>query len=186
MVTALDKDDEFLNFLNLESMVVGPDLKPIDLSMRQVAPGRYVGDFDAKATGSYLLVVSPGAGRAPIRTGVSVPYSAEFRDRQTNEALLKSLAGTKPKDGAAGAFIDAPQAESESKRVADLMKTNVFRHNLAKATSSQAVWPLLLMLGALLFVGDVFVRRVTIGTEWIAPLVRKSLDRLLGRQARPT
>jgi hypothetical protein len=26
---------------------------------------------------------------------------------------------------------------------------------------------------------------VTIGTEWVAPLVRKSLDRLLGRQTRP-
>ena len=115
VVTALDKDDEFLNFLNLGSIVVGPDMKPIDLAIEQTAPGRYVGEFDAKATGSYLLMVSPGAGSAPIRAGVIVPYSAEFRDRETNEALLKSLAGTKPKDGAAGAVIDAPQAESESK-----------------------------------------------------------------------
>ena len=84
VVTALDKDDEFLNFLNLGSTVIGPDMKPIDLEIKQTAPGRYVGEFDAQKTGSYLLMLSPGPGTAPIRTGVNVPYSDEFRERETN------------------------------------------------------------------------------------------------------
>jgi hypothetical protein len=185
VVTALDKDDEFLNFLNLDSMVVGPDLKPIELAMRQTAPGRYVGEFDAKATGSYLLLVSPGAGRAPIRTGLSIPYSDEFRDRATNEALLAAIARTTPKDGAAGKVIDAPEKLPVKDRVAKLLETNTFRHNLARATSSQAVWPLLLLVGACLFVGDVFVRRVTVSLDWLAPVARRLADRLLGRPPRP-
>ena len=48
VVTALDKDDEFLNFLNMGGTVVGPDMKPLDLRIKQTAPGRYVGEFDAK------------------------------------------------------------------------------------------------------------------------------------------
>ena len=99
VVTALDKNDEFLNFLNMGSTVVGPDMKPIDLDIKQTAPGRYVGEFDARRTGSYLLMVSPGPGKAPLRTGVSVPYSDEFRERETNEALLTSLAHVAPKEG---------------------------------------------------------------------------------------
>ncbi|MGD9719595.1 MAG: VWA domain-containing protein [Pirellulales bacterium] len=185
VVTALNAEDEFLNFLNLESMVVGPDLKPVDLNVTQTAPGRYVGEFDAKASGSYLVLVSPGAGRAPIRTGVSIPYSDEFRDRDTNIGLLESMARTKPKDGAAGKLIDAPDQLPAEQRQARLLGTNTFRHDLAKATSSQSVWPLLLMIAACLFVGDVFVRRVTISLDWLLPWARSVIDRLLGREARP-
>ena len=87
-MTALDKNDEFLNFLNMGSTVVGPDMKPIDFEIKQTAPGRYIGEFDAKQAGSYLLLVSPGPGRAPIRTSVSIPYSDEYRERETNDALL--------------------------------------------------------------------------------------------------
>jgi uncharacterized membrane protein/Mg-chelatase subunit ChlD len=185
VVTALDQDDEFLNFLNLDSMVVGPDLKPIDLNIRQVAPGRYLGEFDAKGSGSYLMMVSPGPGRAPIRTGVSIPYSDEFRDRDTNLALLETMAQATPDGGQPGRVIDAPPDLSPEERVEKLLETNTFRHDLAKATSSQAVWPLLLFVGACLFVGDVFVRRVTISFEWLTPHLRRFTDRLLGRDGRP-
>lgn len=185
VVTALDQNDEFLNFLSLDSMVVGPDLKPIDLGIRQIAPGRYVGEFDAKGSGSYLLMISPGAGRAPIRTGVSIPYSDEYRDHDTNLALLETMARARPKGGLPGKVIDAPQELAPRERVDKLLETNAFRHDLAKATSSQAVWPLLLFLGACLFVGDVFIRRVTVSFDWLTPYVRRVTDRLLGRQARP-
>ena len=70
-------------------------------------------------------------------------------------------------------------------RVDKLLETNTFRHDLAKATSSQAVWPLLLFLGACLFVGDVFIRRVTVSFDWLTPYVRRVTNRLLGRQTRP-
>src|SRR6185312_1100304 len=78
-VTALDKNDEFLNFLDLSGAVVGPDMKPHQLKLEQTAPGRYVGAFSTQDTGAYTVMLSPGPGRAPILTGINVPYSSEFR-----------------------------------------------------------------------------------------------------------
>lgn len=185
VVTALDKDDEFLNFLNLSSLVVGPDMKPIDLEMKQTAPGRYIGEFDAKKTGSYLLMVSPGPGKAPIRAGMSVPYSDEFRERETNETLLSSMAHVVPQQGAAGKVIDAPLNLPPDERLATLLDTNPFRRDLAPATSSQGVWHLLVLGASCLFFFDVFVRRVTVSFDWVRPLTSGAFDRILGRQARP-
>jgi uncharacterized membrane protein len=181
VITALDKEDEFLNFLNMESTVVGPDLKPIDMEVKQIAPGRYVGQFDARQTGSYLVMVSPGPGRAPIRAGVSVPYSEEFRERQTNEALLSAIAHTAPKKGVAGQVIDVSAQLSPEERLSRLLATDTFRHDLERATSTQSIWPLLVLVASCLFFGDVLVRRVSFGFEWLAPLATRLRDRILGR-----
>jgi uncharacterized membrane protein len=183
VVTALDKDDEFLNFLELEGTVVGPDMKPIDVDVKQTAPGRYVGDFEAKSKGNYFVLLNPGPGRTPIRVGVNVPYSDEFRDRQTNEGLLKSLAALEPKQGSPGKVIeDANPNDTPTQQMAKLLEFNTFRHDLAEATSSQDVWHLLLLIGTCLFFGDVFVRRVAVNFDWLWPIVYQVRDRLARRE----
>jgi uncharacterized membrane protein len=184
VVTALDKDDEFLNFLNFGSTVVGPDMKPVDLEIKQTAPGRYIGVFDANKTGSYLLLVSPGPGRAPIRSGVNISYSDEFRQRETNEALLESLARVVPKGGAAGKVIDAPANLPPEVRLTKLLETDTFRHDLKPATSSQGVWHLLVLAASCLFFCDVFVRRVSVSLGWLSPLAADLRARILGRPVR--
>jgi uncharacterized membrane protein len=181
VVTALDKDDEFLNFLTFSSTVVGPDMKPLDLEIEQTAPGRYIGVFDAKKSGNYLLMVSPGAGRAPLRVGVSIPYSAEFRERETNEALLQSLARVVPKGGAPGKYIDAPPKLGPEDRLNKLLEASTFRHDLAPATSSQSVWHLLVLVASCLFFVDVFVRRVSVSFAWIPRLASQVRNRVLRR-----
>ncbi len=184
VITALDKDDEFLNFLDMAGTVVGPDMKPIDLDVKQTAPGRYVGEFETKSKGNFFVLLSPGAGRTPIRVGVNVPYSDEFRDRQTNEGLLKSLAGLEPKQGAPGKVIaDDNPNDTPTQQMAKLLEVNTFRHDLPPATSSQDVWPLLLLVGTCLFFGDVLVRRVAINFDWLWPILYAARDRLLRRQA---
>ena len=65
-VTALDSQDEFLNFLNLTGSVVGPDSEPREIKLEQISPGRYVGDFEANETGSYFAMLSPGPGLSPV------------------------------------------------------------------------------------------------------------------------
>src|SRR5262245_27586920 len=92
IVSALDKDDEFLNYQTMVGTVLGPDMEPVPMDIEQVAPGRYVGDFDSAKPGSYMVMVMPGGNQAPIRTGVNIGYSEEFRDRETNETLLESIA----------------------------------------------------------------------------------------------
>ncbi len=138
VVSALDKNDEFQNFLDMSATAVSPELKPINVRMEQTAPGRYVGQFPAADPGSYMVMLSPGPGKAPLRTGINVPYSDEFRGLATNETLLQRLAKLVPKGGAAGRLIDAPE-EFQERDFDKLLAVDSFRHDLKKATSNQDV-----------------------------------------------
>ncbi len=177
VITALDKDDSFLNFLNFSGSAVSPQLESFDFKVQQVAPGRYVGEFDSGQAGSYFVTLNPGPGHGPILSGVDVPYSAEYRDRTSNWALINALAGVQPKGGQPGKIIDTDMTKDEVKRVNSV---DTFRHNLPKAISRQNVWPLVVLIASCLFFGDVFVRRVAIGFEWLLPIwmrVRRVLFR---------
>ncbi len=182
VVTALDKDDEFLNLLEPDGHGHRAGHEARELKMQQVAPGRYQGEFDAKDSGSYFVAINPGAGQAPILTGVNVPYSAEFRERATNEPLLTTLAGMKPQGGEPGELIEDP---TQQDRLEELLKVNSFRQDLPKATSSQEAWHLLVLVASVLFFYDVFVRRVTINLDWAKPYAVRVRDKLLGREPRP-
>ncbi len=181
VITALDKDEDFLNFLAMESTVLGPDLKPRAIQMEQVAPGRYVGEFPSDDSGNYFLTVVPNPGAAPIRTGVSVPYSREYRDRETNLPLLEQLAALTPPQGQPGVLI---QDVSGNDRVEEWLKISSFRHDLPPARSHQDVWQYLVWGTCLAFFGDVFVRRVTLSWDWVAPLANR-VGALLGRERGP-
>jgi uncharacterized membrane protein len=181
VVTALDNEDEFLNFLNMAATATSPDPKQpaIEIGMRQEAPGRYVGEFEADEAGSYFIAVSPGKDYGgPLLAGVSVPYSAEFRERETNMALLQTLASLKPQGGEAGELI---RTDIVADRPEDLTLVDTFRATLAKAISSQDAWPLAALLAACLFLINIAVRRITIDPEWFAPAWR-AVRRLWNRE----
>jgi len=180
-VTALDQNDEFKNFLNIGGSVVGPDMKPIDLKIRQTAPGRYVGEFDSPESGSYFLMLSPGGGMAPILSGVNVPYSPEYLDRESNEGLIRALASLVTKGSGPGEVIE----DRRNRGMEALLQFNPYRHNLMKATSSQDIWHLLMLVAAGLFFADVFVRRVQISFAWLPPLLARARDFVLRREAAP-
>lgn len=180
VVTALDANDEFLNNLAMSATVVAPDMSTRQLPLEQTAPGRYVGQFDSEEAGSYLVVVNPGGDMAPLRTGVNVGYSPEYRDNETNLALLESLARLPAEGGGPGVFV-----EDGLLRVvqASDIPQDPFRRDLPPARSSQPIWPWLVVLGSCLFWGDVFVRRVQVGVEWVTPWLVRMRDRVLRRQA---
>ncbi|MGB0598920.1 MAG: VWA domain-containing protein [Rubripirellula sp.] len=163
VVNALNKDDSFKNFLDMNASVLGPDLSPIPLRMRQTAPGRYVGSFPGDKAGSYFVNVLPDAGETPLTTGVTVPYSEEFRVRETNQTLIDSLASIQPRGGIAGQ-VTPPLGEKPSEKLVD---TNAFRGGLELARSIQDVWPWFVLAGCCLFLGDVFIRRVAVNFYWI-------------------
>lgn len=169
VVNALNKDDSFLNFLDMNATALGPDLKPVPLRMRQTAPGRYVGVFPGEQAGSYFVNVIPGPNSSPLTTGVTVPYSDEFRVRETNRALIQTLAGLQPDGGDTGIVMpelgDRPSEE--------LIDADAFRGGLPLARSIRDAWPWFVLLGSVCFLGDVFVRRVAIDFGWLATAVRK-------------
>ena len=178
VVTALDKDDEFLNFLNMTAAGSGPDMENIDINFRQEAPGRYVGEFSADNAGSYLLAVNTGQGNNMLLTGVTVPYSAEFREREENRALLTTLASIKPAGGQPGMIIEGEIKPGAIDRL--VASADTFRRTLAKAISSQDVWPIFLLIAAGVFLADVFIRRVTVHFYWVAPVLAQAYGRLRG------
>ena len=178
-VNALDKNDEYLNFLCPTGSVVGPDMKPQDLKLEQTAPGRYVGEFAAPIAGSYFFMLSPLPGTAPIVRGVDVPYSSGFLDHESNDALLASLAALQPAGSERGLLING----GGSRPVETLAAADVFRHNLRAATSRQDVWPQLLLLASGVFFCDVFVRRVRVDLSWLPSAVRQVRNRVLRREA---
>jgi hypothetical protein len=179
VVDALDKNDEFLNFLDVSASVVEPSMETKQLTLRQTAPGRYVAELDTAKDGSYFLTVLPGQGQAPMRTGISIPYSPEFRDRETNRALLKSLASNEPKGGKAGIL----RGGEEPAEFEQLFSVDSFRRDLAEAISSNFVWPWLLLVAGCLFFGDVFIRRVAVDFAWVPVALDRARNALLRRPA---
>jgi hypothetical protein len=181
VVTALNADEEFLNSQAMTATAVAPDMTTIPIRIEQVAPGRYVGQFPSEMAGSYLVVVNPGDGTAPIRTGTSVGYSAEYRDHETNRSLLESLARIPAgdNDGPVGEYV-APGLAEVAK--ADDVAQNPFRRDLRPAVTNQSIWPWLVVAAAALFWSDVFVRRVQLKLDWLWEKLAMARDFLLRRE----
>ncbi|WP_417737908.1 VWA domain-containing protein [Rosistilla oblonga] len=173
IVNALDESDQYLNFLEMGASVLDPDLEPIDLRMRQTAPGRYVGSFPVDRAGNYFVHVVPEAGSAPLTTGVSVPFSAEYRIREVNRRLLEQLAAAEPRGGAAGTL--APSMASGD---ADPAALNPFRGGLDAIRSIQDFWPIFVLIGCCLFVGDIAVRRIRWDFSGVKRLAAKRATKL--------
>jgi uncharacterized membrane protein len=174
VVNALSKEDTFLNFLDMNATALGPDLRPIPLRMKQTAPGRYVGSFPGDQAGSYFVNVLPGPGATPLTTGVTVPYSEEYRVRESNEALFQSLAALKPEGGEAGR-VTPPLGARPSE---ELIDWDTFRGGLPLARSIRDAWPWFVLLGCVTFLGDVFVRRVSVDFGWLG----KAVEKLRGKE----
>src|SRR6185436_11835335 len=112
--------------------------------------------------------------------GITVPYSAEFRERQSNEVLISTLASMKPTGGEKGKLIEGELAKGAIDRL--VASVDTFRRTLAKAISSEDFWPLFLLIAAGIFLVDVFIRRVTVHFYWVLPALAYAYNRVRGRQ----
>lgn len=153
VVDALDKDASYLNFLQLKSNAIGPDNQPIPLHFVQTGPGKYEAEFDAERAGQYLAnvhVFDRGKQLGTLRTGLSAPFSPEYKDLVSNEALLRQLA-----EISSGRWLDVPGEQAD-----------VFSHDLPPTKARQTAWNWVLawlLLPAFLI--DVAVRRLA---NWLA------------------
>ena len=168
VVTALDDDDNLLNFLEMSgrginSAKTGDDDKGIELEFTQVAPGRYVAEHPIKGSGNLLYTIFPGEGYERLTAGINIPYSSEYSDRESNLALLESLSSFKPRGGKAGKIIEGSLSNAG---ISKLLESNTFRPTLSAAVGIRDIWPLLLVLCGVAFFADVFIRRVAVSFDW--------------------
>ncbi len=184
VIDAVDDDGDFLNLdASMVASVVRPNNEAVPLIIDQVAPGRYIGTFDSQMPGSYLVAVATGRGENMLRTGASVSQGDEWVARQTNLPLLATLAGLEPSGGKPGVLVGGtnPQPLSEQANdVRELTDPTVFdpyRRDLQPAKSVDSVWPMLVVLATVLFLGDVAVRRIQVD-------LRATRDKLMSIVAR--
>jgi Mg-chelatase subunit ChlD len=167
VVNAIDADEAYANFLNLVGTAVLPDGKSESFPMQQSAPGRYTARLKVDEPGNYYLAISSGGRSAPLRAAINVPPTAELDDLFSYEGFLAELAEGTPRGGKPGRIITAQRGIRDTE---GLLRTDVFRDDLAPAKSREAMWPLVLLIASTVFLGDVICRRVLINFDWLAQL----------------
>ncbi len=148
VVDARTEEGDFLNNLALQTSVVFPDGTSEQVTLEQVAPGRYEAAFDPTTEGAYVLAINGAALGSDATfnevTGWVLSYSPEYAQTEPNESLLVSLAQiTGGRD-----IADDPGA--------------AFALTQEPRTASTPVWPGLLLLAAVLLPVDIAVRRLII------------------------
>jgi Mg-chelatase subunit ChlD len=152
-VDAQAENGEYLNGLTMQVNVVGPDGTTQTLTLVQVAPGRYAGTFTPTTEGAYLIrVVGTDADQAPDSpppvaetAGWVLSYSPEYHDLTADPNFLARLAAST----GGGVVGQDPSA--------------IYAHNLpAPRAATRPVWPVLLLLAALLLPVDIAVRRLVV------------------------
>jgi uncharacterized membrane protein len=187
VVDALDKDDQFLNFLQVQGNVVSPDLRRSTIELAQTAPGRYEATIDdAEASGNYFVNLGyrgPEGVQGVISSGVSVPYSDEYRALRSNPATLETIA-----DLTHGRVVDwkyRPDGRPDLARTID--SADHFRRDkdLTNPKGFTDLWPDLLWLACVLFLGDVGVRRVAPDFDRIRMATIDQWKKLRGQEVAP-
>lgn len=166
-VDAQSEAGAYLNGLNVQANVVGPDGQTQAVTLTQTAPGRYAGDFTPTAEGAYVIRVvgadpvatDPAAGGAPAlaqTTGWVLSYSPEYR-----LALAAGSAVTNAVPANVRALVQLAAAAGGRPVTGEYAA--VFAHDLPQPPAApQPVWPWLLTLAALLLPLDIAVRRLAV------------------------
>ena len=154
VIDAVDPQGHFKNSLDIQGILVTPENREVPLVIEQTGPGRYEATFDTPVSGAHYVSLryADGEGQKPkmVTHGVVVPYSAEYSELTTNEALLKTIA----------TMTDGRVLTAED----DIFS----RKGFPPAERYADAWPALLLAAILLLPVDVFVRRVFIdyGKAW--------------------
>ena len=145
VVDSTGRDGNFRNLLPARAVVSPPSGSQIDLYLRQTEPGRYEGSFATSGPGLYRIAVVQADGQStigPELAGIVVPYSPELRLRDSGSSVLNYIA-----ESTGGWGIENPS---------DAIPRPPLGH-------AEALAPLLITAGMILFLFDVAVRRVRSG-----------------------
>ncbi|HNW93801.1 MAG TPA: VWA domain-containing protein [bacterium] len=139
-----ENDGNYSNFRDLGMVAAGPRGELLRGALHQRGPGRYAGELELPARGSYLLTVvehAPDGERALLRTGIGHTYSPEYRQSRDDAGVLPRLR-------------QFPGVR-EVREPAEL-----FRPLRRPAHRIVEVWQPLVLLAVILFVIEIAVRRV--------------------------
>lgn len=164
-VDARAASGSFLDNLSMEANVIDPEGNVINLSLPQVAPGRYETGFTPTSDGAYFIRV---AGHSITDEAVTIGqtsgwvlgYSPEYQVFDADPSLLETvaaLADGRDLTGDIGAAFD---------------------HTLPGEATTRPIWPWLTFLATILLPFDIAVRRLVIGRQDVARAWAATLGRL--------
>lgn len=139
-INAIGKDGQFLNKMNTQIRVIGPDQAVADVGIHQVGPGEYEAKYPLTKKGSYLFRAVGTDSAGPSRV-LAYSYPDEYHFYPPNTELLRSVS-----DETKGRF--QPRAE------------DIFDANGETAALPMPLWPYLAGLALLLYVFDIVLRRI--------------------------
>jgi uncharacterized membrane protein len=161
-----------------------------ELRFEQKNSGLYEAEFKAEEAGSYFInAQAKRQGKDgkdevdSIRSGVTVPYSPEFADVESNTSLLEKIRAatggqTISEDNLAiAADLSNPQAEDMRYELA----RTAFRAGLPQFKNLQPVWYWLVFLAGVLMFFDVAVRRIAVEPAEAVAVAERVWLRLRGR-----
>ncbi len=115
-----------------------------------------------------------------ISSGVSVPYSDEYRELRSNPTTLETLASVT--DGELVTWKTTADGRIDLDRTVQSID-HFRRDRLINPRSFGALWPMLLWLAACLFLGDVAVRRIALDLDWMKMAIVTEWNKLRGQEA---
>lgn len=143
---AKDVDGNPLPDARVDATIFGPDGAEQAVELRQVGPGQFQGELPSPQAGQYLVQLSGSSGDTAAGSqmvGLVVPYSPEYRQQQSNPALLEAIAAD-----TGGRVLQSP--------------SGAFEHNLASVRRAQEISLPLLLLAVLLLPLDIAIRRLSL------------------------
>ncbi|MBL8796118.1 MAG: VWA domain-containing protein, partial [Planctomycetia bacterium] len=190
IIDARDRDNRPLTDLTLRGGITPPgqrldDARKYELKFEQKNSGQYEAEFKADEAGSYFLnaqakrlVKQKKDGKEveveetdSVRTGVTIPYSPEFADMESNVDLLERL-----RAATGGMTIEEdPNALNSIARSGTL-----FRPGEPTSRSMQPIWFWLVFATGVLLFFDVAVRRIAVEPAEIYAAGEKYWQRLRG------
>ncbi|MGE4283378.1 MAG: hypothetical protein AB7G87_06600, partial [Clostridia bacterium] len=143
----------------ITGVIINPDRNQKEVIFDATAPGRYIAEFEGDEIGAYITRIdikhTDGKEEA-VQTGIVLPYSPEYdmNKAKDNDYLIRlAKAG-------GGRVLETPQ--------------QVFNKELQKVWSEIDITPALLILGMLLLMMDITVRRINIPYHRIQQVINKT------------
>jgi uncharacterized membrane protein len=150
-VEAATGQGEFLNFLEAQAGIITPDKSRTVVELRQVAPGRYEGEFPLRGEGTYLVGVVERREGKTLHSELGsliLPYYQEYQHLGVNLPLLKEV------------------VELTGGRVLERAE-EVFRTSRRSSAVPYPLWPSLVGGSLLLFFGELVSRRFIRGKRGV-------------------
>ncbi len=151
-VDVTNNQNRFLNYLNLNVRVLFPSKQSQTLSLDQIAPGRYQGEFPAEEIGDYYLSLfgeKKDELEHPQVYGFGIPYTEEFGSVGVNQPLLEQLASITN-----GKMVNA-----------DTLSKNLFTVGSDAKQYGTPIWQVIALIFLFLLIVDVAVRKLSRFTD---------------------